>query len=260
MAIKGAILGDILGSQFEAGKPEEFDYKTTPLLSGLCDFTDDTVTTLAVKKATVEHKDLTKTMVDVCRKHINCGFGGTFIQWVMGKDHSPYGSWGNGSAMRVSYLADYYDDYLDLQKAAIDSAKISHDHEEGIKGAEVTATCIFMAKHGCTKEQIYDYVLEQYPVGKYKWTIANTMEELRNGYEWSVSCMDTVPVAMRCFYESTDYESFMRNIFSLNCDSDTFGAVAGGVAEEYYHGFGNIPADQIIKTYLTKDLYKILEE
>ncbi len=160
--------------------------------------------------------------------------------------------------MRVSFVGEHYEEFEEMQKMAAKTAAVTHNHPEGIKGAVVTATCIWMARHGKSKKEIYDYVLEQYPAEDYQYSIDKSLDEIRPTYEWSVSCMDTVPVAMRCFFESTDYESFIRNIFSLKCDSDTFGAVAGGVAEEFYHGFGDIDAEDIFLRYLSVELYQIL--
>ena len=261
MAIKGAILGDILGSQYEFNRPKNLDYQNIPLIiEDKAKFTDDTVMTLAIKKAILEKTTFSKTMVEVGRKYPWCGYGQMFFGWIFSKENSqkPYNSFGNGSAMRVSFVGEYYDDYSQMQEVSKETALVSHNHPEGIKGAVVTATCIWMAKHKYTKEEIYDYVLSEYPKEQYEYSFAYSLDEIRNRYRWSETCFDSVPAAMRCFCESTDYESFMRNVYSLNCDSDTFGAIAGGVAEEYYHGFGNIDADKIIKKYLTKELYEIL--
>lgn len=257
MAVKGAILGDILGSPYEKHKPR--DYETVPLMAENLRFTDDTVTTLAIKKAILDGADLTQTMVDICLQHIDCGFGGKFFNWIISDDHKPYGSWGNGSAMRVSFIGEHYRSLTDVENKAIESAEISHDDPEGIKGAVVTASCVWMTRNNFTKDDIYEYVMASYPKHKYQFTIADSLEVLRDKYTWSVACQDTVPVAMRCFYESTDYVSFIRNVFSLDCDADTFCAIGGGIAEEFYHGFGDIDCDYILKTYLPSDLYKILE-
>lgn len=259
MAIKGAILGDILGSQYEFGRPKNLDWRTVPLYQkSSSSFTDDTVMTLAIKKAIIEEADLVKTMVEVGRKYPYAGYGGNFADWILGENHTPYNSWGNGSAMRVSFVGEYYEDYAKMQQMAVKTAAVSHNHPEGIKGAVVTATCIWMAKHGRNKDEIYDYVLTEYPKGKYDYSIGYSLEEIRPIYSWNESCQGSVPAAMRCFYESTDYESFMRNIYSIHCDSDTFGAIAGGVAEEFYGGFGDIAADDILKEQLTDELYEIM--
>lgn len=296
MAIKGAILGDILGSQYEFGRPELLDWQNVPLcIPEKAGFTDDTVMMMAIKKTLdraameVAHdlpteewlnisrkelieksgligmsdedaaKILTENMVDVGRHYPNCGFGGKFYHWIFTDNHKPYNSWGNGSAMRVAYVADFFTELNDVQDWARKTALVSHDHPEGIKGAVVTATCIWMAKNGKSKQDIYDYVLEQYSADQYPYSIDKDMDYLRRNYEWTEKCSDTVPAAMRCFYDSTDYESFMRNIYSFKCDSDTFGAIAGGVAEEFYHGFGDICEDELLTQFLDLALYQILQ-
>ncbi|SFQ10140.1 ADP-ribosylglycohydrolase [Lachnospiraceae bacterium XBB1006] len=261
MAVKGAILGDILGSQYEFDRPLDLDWNHVAVVdenNTAIGFTDDSVMTLAVKKALVEGSDLVKTMVEVGRRYPLCGYGGRFYDWINENAHEPYNSWGNGSAMRTAFVGEFYEDYDEMQQMAAKVAAVSHNHSEGIKGAVVTATCIWMARHGKSKQDIYDYVLEQYPKDEYEYSIAYSLNEIRPRYKWNESCQGSVPAAMRCFYESTDYESFIRNIYSLECDSDTFGAIAGGVAEEFYHGFGEIDADAIIEKYLDEYLWGIL--
>ncbi|WP_026663088.1 ADP-ribosylglycohydrolase family protein [Butyrivibrio proteoclasticus] len=262
MSVKGAVIGDIIGAQYEFSRPRDLDWEKCPLIEDprFLYFTDDTVMTLAIKKAILEKADLVQTMVEIGRRYPNSGYGGQFYRWITTDDHSPYGSWGNGSAMRVSYVGEYYDDFDIMQAKAAETAAVSHNDIEGIKGAVVTATCIWMVRQGKSKEEVYRYVLDQYPSDGYKFSICRSLDEIRDEYVWSVSCMDTVPVAFRCFYESKDYESFMRNIFSLDCDSDTFGAVAGSAVEEYYGGFGNIDAEKILEDVLTADLKEILNQ
>ncbi len=146
LAIKGAVLGDILGAQYEFDRPKDLDWKNVPLFSDQgVGFTDDSVMALAIKKALVEGKDLVETMVSVGREYPFCGYGGRFYNWINGQNHEPYNSWGNGSAMRVSFVGEFYDDYDEMQKMAEATAVVSHNHPEGIKGAVVTATCIWMA-------------------------------------------------------------------------------------------------------------------
>ncbi len=259
MAVKGAVLGDILGSQYEFDRPRGLDWNKVPLEnSKAMTFTDDTVMTLAIKNALIKGTDIVDSMVEIGQKYPFCGYGGRFYAWINGDEHEPYNSWGNGSAMRVSFVGEYYNDYDKMQKMAEKTALVSHNHPEGIKGAVVTATCIWMAKNGCSRQEIFDYVLDNYPKDDYEYSIAYSLDEIRLIYKWNESCQGSVPAAMRCFYESTDFESFIRNIFSLECDSDTFGAIAGGVAEEFYGGFGQIDAEGIIKNYLTPELYEIL--
>lgn len=259
MAIKGAVIGDILGSQYEFDRPRNLDWRNVPLISDLrMGFTDDSVMSLAIKKALDENLPFADTMVEIGKEYPNCGYGGRFYHWIYGQEHEPYESWGNGSAMRVSYVGEVFDDYGEMQKKAAESAAVSHNHPEGIKGAVVTAACVWMAKHGKSKQEIYDYVLAEYPSDQYEFGIDKDMEYLRRHYRWTEKCCDSVPPAMRCFYESSDYESFIRNVFSFACDSDTLGAIAGGVAEEFYHGFGNLPAEEILRRYLDQRLYGIL--
>lgn len=259
MAVKGAVLGDIAGSQFEFRKPQHVDWKHCELFSARCSYTDDTVMTLAVKKALMGDGDLVRAMQSLGRRYPDAGYGGSFRRWLRQRDPQPYGSWGNGSAMRVSYVGEHYDDFAELVRTAEMTAEVTHNHPEGIKGAVVTAVCIWMARHGRSKQEIYDYVLQEYPPDKYRFTIEQDIDYLEKHYSWDVSCMTSVPLAMRCFYESDSFEGFMRNIFRLNCDSDTFGAIAGGVAEEFYRGFGFDP-DPILRRYLSNYLYTILME
>lgn len=201
--------------------------------------------------------DYAYAMRKVGRRYPDCGYGGNFICWLNENGAKPYNSYGNGSAMRVSYVADFYKTLADVKTYARATAEVSHNDPEGIKGAEVTAVCIWMAKQEKTKQKIYDYALAQYPPDQYPFSIDKSVAYLEENYRWDVSCMGSVPVAMRCFYESDSFESLMRNLYRLECDMDTLGAIAGGVAEEYYHGVG-FNADEILKKYLDKYLIDIL--
>ena len=210
MAVKGAVLGDILGSQYEFQRPKNLDWKNIPLLiEEKAKFTDDSVMMLAIKEAIVEEKDMVETMVSIGQKYPFCGYGARFFNWIRGKKHEPYESWGNGSAMRVAFVGEYYDDYEQMQEMAAKTAEVSHNHPEGIKGAVVTATCIWMSKHGKSKQEIYDYVLAEYPAEGYEYSIAYSLDEIRPRYKWNESCRGSVPAAMRCFYEK-HIQSAMR--------------------------------------------------
>lgn len=257
MAVKGAVLGDICGSQFEFSRPKTLQYDTCELFSGACEFTDDTVMTLAVKQAILDGTDLAETMRSIGRHYRSCGYGMRFMKWILSDDMEAYGSYGNGSAMRVSFVGEYYDELNDVVHMAEKTAEVSHNDPEGIKGAVVTAVCIWMAKHGKTKQEIYDYVLEEYPAGKYMYDISMDLDYLAENYKWDETCMGSVPVAMRCFIDSSSFETFMRNLFRLNCDMDTLGAIGGAVAEEFYHGFG-FDEDKILRRYLDERMYAIL--
>ena len=254
MAVAGAILGDIAGSQYEGGECENpWDCE---IFTDWAMFTDDTVTTLAVKYAIDNNVPFVKAFKDIGRKYPNCGYAGMFKRWVFSDDEEPYGSWGNGSAMRTSYIGEYYEELKDVQRVAEECAAVTHNDPEGIKGAVVTATCIWMARHGKSKQDIYDYVLEQYPEDKYPFSIARDLNYIREHYDWDVSCQGSVPVAMRCFFESDSYETFIRNVFSFDCDCDTICCIGGGVAEEFYGGTG-YDNDELLSRYLTEDLFDI---
>ncbi|MDO4633574.1 MAG: ADP-ribosylglycohydrolase family protein [Eubacteriales bacterium] len=257
MAIIGAILGDIAGSRFEYDRPEDLDWKNCELFTDDCAFTDDTVMSLAVKYAVDNHIDFTVTLQEIGRCFPYCGYGRNFIKWLFSENPQPYHSFGNGSAMRVSYIGEYFDDVDDVRKYAEMSAEISHNHPEGIKGAVTTAVCVWMAKHGKTKQEIYDYLLSQYPADTYGFIVNKDMDYLREHYSWDIRCTTSVPVALRCFYESDSYESFLRNVFSLDCDTDTICAIGGGIAEEFYKTTG-LPEEQLLKKYLDDGLLKIL--
>lgn len=258
MAVTGAVLGDISGSQYEFTRPADFDWKHCELFTEKCRLTDDTVMTLAVKKAVLEEKDLSKVMHEVGRYYPNSGYGRKFYRWMYGKSPKPYNSLGNGSAMRVAFVGEYYEELHDVVRVAEKTAAVTHNHPEGIKGAVVTAVCIWMARHGKSKKQIYDYVLEQYPAGQYEYSIDRSLDELAPVYRWNETCMGSVSPAMRCFYESDSYESFLRNVFRLKCDSDTLAAIGGPVAEEFYHGVG-FDAEPILRKYLDDRMYEILK-
>lgn len=256
MALKGAILGDIAGSRYEFYN--DVDWKNTELFTDTCYFTDDTVMSLSVKKALIEGTDYIKTMQELGNKYPDAGYGGHFSEWLREENPQPYNSYGNGAAMRVSFIADYYENLADVKEAARQSAEISHNHPEGIKGAETTAVCIWMAKHGKTKDEIYRYMMSQYPASEYVYS-GKDLQWLREKGFYDISCQGSVPVALRCFYESDNFESFMRNIFSIKCDRDTIGAIGGGTVEEYYHGF-EFDAEAVLERFLDAYLLGILRQ
>ena len=256
MGLMGAIIGDISGSQFE------FDRCTNPqncdLFSEQCMFTDDTVMSIAIKYAIDNNINYDIAMQTIGRKYPDCGFGGNFVDWILSNNPKPYNSYGNGSAMRVSYIGEYYSDRNKVIEEANKSAIVSHNHPEGIKGAIVTAVCIWMVKNGSSKKDVYDYVLKEYPIEDYNYNITKSIKELSNNYIWNETCMGSVSVAMRCFYESESYESFLRNVFSLDCDCDTLCAIGGAVAESYY-GKTELDNNKIIDLFLDDYLKNILE-
>lgn len=263
LAIKGAILGDIIGSQYEFKRPDDFDNKTALLLTEKCSFTDDTVMSIATKYA-IEHKmDFTKVYQFFGLKYRNAGYGTRFAEWIDEQEAEPYGSYGNGSAMRVSFVADYFTQKEKVIEYATKSAECSHNHPEGIKGAVVTAICIWMAKQGYQKEEILKFAIEQYPKEKYAFSPELSLDEIRKTYKWNETCQGSVPVAIRCVYEANNYTEFIRNVFSLNCDTDTLCTIGGGIAEELLDNTYDeiLPFyNEIFTKYLDEFLLKTLNE
>ena len=253
----GAIIGDIVGSRFEWDniKTKEFDFFTYH-----CEFTDDSIMTLAIANAILEVKgnynDLSnltvKYMREIGRSYPNCGYGGMFQQWVYSDDMGPYDSFGNGAAMRVSPCGVVA---KNLDEAAILSRKVTevtHNHPEGIKGAEATAVCIFLARSGKNILEIRDYVHEHY------YPLNFTLDEIRDSYQFDETCQKTVPQAIMAFLESTGFEDAIRNAISIGGDSDTLAAITGGIAEAYYGVSTEIRKYAL--TFLDERLLRILNE
>ena len=256
MAIIGTILGDIAGSQYEFIRPADLEWKKCELFTDRCYFTDDTVMTLAAKLAVKNKIPFADSYRELGRRYPHAGYGGSFEEWLWNDGKGAYNSFGNGSAMRCSYIGEHFNTEKEVVEWATKSAECTHNHEEGIKGAVVTAMCIYMARTGAAKSDIYEYVLQKYPMDAYRYSIGYKLDEYRDTYEWDVSCQGSVPVAIRCFLESDDYESFLRNVFSLECDMDTLCAIGGGIAEEFYHGTG-FDEKSLLKKYLDENLYEI---
>lgn len=257
MAIIGAIIGDIIGSQYEFKLPEGFNAEKAELLTENCKFTDDTVMSLATKKAVIENQPFEKVYQEFGRKYEYVGYGGMFRAWIHEEEPLPYGSYGNGSAMRVSYIADHFKSQNDVLKYARQSAECTHNHAEGIKGAQVTANAIWMAKNGAEKHEIFNYALREYPSNAYVYSPAFSIDYIKETYKWNETCQGSVPVAIRCVCEADSYIEFIRNVFKLKCDMDTICAIGGGIAEELFGGTG-LDNETILKKYLTKELYDLL--
>ena len=233
----GAILGDIIGSPFEfdrGDKTKEFD-----LFSKGCDFTDDSVMTIAVgeallavgMEATVKEVEeaVITNMQDWGKRYPYAGYGGRFRHWLKEKSPKPYGSYGNGSAMRVSAAGWLYDSLERTREVARATANVTHNHPEGIKGAEATASAIYMARNGSSKEEIKEYIEREF-----HYNLGRTLDEIRPGYHMDETCQKTVPEAIIAFLESKDFEDAIRNAVSLGGDTDTLGAITGSIAEAFY--------------------------
>lgn len=267
----GAIIGDVVGSVYEWNNIKIKDFE---LFKPNCFFTDDTVMTVAVAKALIVtrekqakskekisfKKELVKQMQEFGRKYPNSGYGGMFSCWLMSDDPQPYNSFGNGSAMRVSpcgYIAVDLDEALELAKA---SAEVTHNHPEGIKGAQAVAAAIFLARCNKSKEEIKQYIEEHF------YTLDKTLDEIRPTYTFNETCQETVPQAIQAFLESMDFEDAIRNAISLGGDSDTLAAITGSIAWAYYREFG-CPIDSELKeivdkvyTYLPQEFIDIYEQ
>ena len=224
----GAIAGDIIGSIYEA-RP----IKTTrfPLFHPLCRFTDDTVLTVALADSILHGTPYVDLLKQYYRAYPNAGYGGSFHHWAQSEDSRPYNSWGNGSAMRVSPVGFAFGTLEDVLDQAKRSAEVTHDHPEGIKGAQAVASAVFLARTGKTKEQIKSYVETTFD-----YHLDTPLDVIRPKYEFHVSCQKSVPQAIRAFLESDDYEDAVRKAISLGGDSDTLACMAGGIAQAFYGG------------------------
>ena len=233
----GAILGDIIGSPFEfdrGDKTKEFD-----LFTKGCDFTDDSVMTIAVGEAllavgleaTVKEIEeaVVTNMQDWGKRYPYAGYGGRFRYWLRERNPRPYGSYGNGSAMRVSAVGWLYDSLERTREVARATANVTHNHPEGIKGAEATASAIYMARNESSKEKIKEYIEREF-----HYNLDRTLDEIRPGYHMDETCQRTVPEAIIAFLESKDFEDAIRNAVSLGGDTDTLGAITGSIAEAFY--------------------------
>ena len=240
----GAIIGDIVGSRFEFNnhKSKDFDLFTED-----CFFTDDTVMTLAVARAILDYQQgdyntiesafvdenkfkesVIKWMQKLGRHYPCCGYGGKFIEWMYEDNPQPYNSFGNGSAMRVGSVGFYASSLPETIRLSRLVTEVSHNHYEGIKGAEATSVCVFLANNGNKKDEIKRIV------EKYYYKLNFTLDDIRDTYQFNETCQNTVPQAIEAFLESTDFEDAIRNAISIGGDSDTIAAITGSIAEAYY--------------------------
>lgn len=243
----GAIIGDIVGSRFEFNNHRD---KNFALFTDDCQVTDDSIMTLAVAKAMMEAEKIIKSSIDgydfdnddyvliekmtikymqeIGRKYPNCGYGGMFSRWVFSDDPQPYNSFGNGAAMRISpvgFAARTESEACKLSKVI---TGVTHNHAEGLKGAEATVVAIYMARRGFTKDEIRGKIEGNY------YSLDFTIDEIRDSYQFNETCQATVPQAIEAFLESTSFEDAIRNAISIGGDSDTLAAITGAMAEAYY--------------------------
>jgi ADP-ribosylglycohydrolase len=239
----GAIAGDIIGSVYEARPIKRTNFR---LFHPLCRFTDDTVLTVALADSLLHGAPYVGLLKQYYRAYPHAGYGGSFHQWAQSGDSRPYNSWGNGSAMRASPVGFACATLDDVLVQARRSAEVTHDHPEGIKGAQAVASAVFLARTGQNKDQIKNYV-----EGTFDYDLDTTLDEIRPRYEFHVSCQKSVPQAIRAFLESDNFEDAVRKAISLGGDSDTLACMAGGIAQAF---FGGVPPT------ITSKVYEVLDD
>jgi ADP-ribosylglycohydrolase len=227
----GGIAGDIIGSRFEHAQIKTKDFE---LFSRQCTFTDDTVHTVAVADSLLNKTPYQVSFLRYFQSYPNAGYGNRFRRWARSMRPVPYGSYGNGSAMRVSPIAWFYDSLDKVLEEALHSAEVTHNHPEGIKGAQAVAGAIYMARTGASKPDIRQFV-----EGRFGYDLGQSLDEIRPTYSFNVTCQGSVPQAFVAFLEAEDFEDAVRNAVSLGGDSDTLACMAGSIAEAY---FGGVPA------------------
>lgn len=238
----GAIAGDIIGSVHERNQTKTKDF---PLFVPESRFTDDTVLTVAVADALMSQRSYVDVFHEYFAAYPNAGYGGTFTRWAREKRRDPYNSWGNGSAMRVSPIAYAHETLADVLAEAQHSAEVTHNHEEGIRGAQATATAIFLARQTKTKDDIRSAI-----ESTFGYDLDQRLDEIRPTYHFDVSCQGSVPQSIIAFLESTSYEDAIRNAISLGGDADTMACIAGGIAEAFY---GGVPDEIKLRTQTLLD-------
>lgn len=222
----GAIVGDIVGSIYE-----RYPIKTTvfPLFGPGCRFTDDTVLTVAVAEVLMDGGDYAEALKRYAANYPNAGYGGAFFQWALSEDSEPYNSFGNGSAMRVSPVGWACDTLEDALAEARRTAEVTHNHPQGVLGAQAVAAAVFLARSGATKPELKAFIERQ--IG---YDVSARLDDIRPSYCFDVTCQGTVPPAIVAFLESGDFESAIRNAVSLGGDSDTLTCITGAIAGAHY--------------------------
>ena len=246
----GAIAGDIIGSVYERYPIKTKDF---PLFNPHGRFTDDTVLTAAIARAILKGDDYENSVREVGREYPDCGYGGSFFQWLFSESPLPYNSWGNGAAMRVSPVGFAYNSKEQVLTEAKKTAVFTHNHPDGIKGAQAAALAVFVARSSRDKAQVKSEIGEEFG-----YDLDRTLDDIRPGYRFDISCQGTVPEAIIAFLESTSYEDAVRNAVSLGGDSDTLACITGGIAHAFY---GDVPDFIVskVRELLPEDLWGITE-
>ena len=238
----GAIVGDIVGSVHEFAAPKHTNF---PWLIDNSTFTDDSVLTLAVADCVMSGASYVDKLHEYTRKYPGRGYGAGFFAWVQAGSREPYNSWGNGSAMRVSSVGFAFRSLEQTLREAERSAEITHNHPEGIKGAQATATAIFLARQGESKAAIRSTIEK-----RFGYDLRRSAAQVRGGYRFNESCQGTVPEAIIAFLDSNEYEEAVRLAISLGGDADTLACIAGGIAEAFY---GGVPRQLAAPAYARLD-------
>jgi ADP-ribosylglycohydrolase len=283
----GAIAGDIIGSVYERHNVKTVDFD---LFCHKSRFTDDSVLTLATMDALLNQRNYTESYQLFGRNYPHRGYGGNFRSWIRSENPEPYNSFANGSAMRVSPVGWYGNSIDEVMAEAQKSAEVTHNHPEGIKGAQATAAAIFLARNGKTKEEIRSYIVDTFGKsnggnsrikiqndGKIRvkknhddtdpndreefldYRLQRTVDEIRPYYTFDITCEGSVPVAILCFLESKDFENAIRLAISVGGDSDTIACITGGIAEAYYQKIPDNIIENVLK-FLPKELVQIIED
>jgi len=245
----GAVVGDVIGSPFEQYNVKSTNFR---LFDRGAQCTDDSILTVATADALLHDGDYRKAYQDYFHRFPNAGYGGNFVVWANRREARPYNSWGNGSAMRAGPVGWARDSLSDVLDEAERTAVVTHDHPDGITGAQAVAACVFLARTEHDRARIREFVHDgcRYPLDR-------TLDQIRPGYEFDASCKATVPVAVQAFLESTDFESAVRLAVSVGGDSDTIACIAGVIAHAYY---GRIPKhliEPVLDIYMTPDLVEV---
>jgi ADP-ribosylglycohydrolase len=238
----GAIAGDVIGSVHEHLGTKSMDFE---LFSKACRFTDDTVLAVAVADCLLHERPYVDTFHEYFVAYPTAGYGLRFFQWASSGDRNAYNSWGNGAAMRVPAVGHAFESLDEVLAEAGRSAEVTHNHPEGVKGAQATAAAVFMARHGEPKHRIKE-ALERL----FGYDLSPRLDDLRQTYEFDISCQGTVPPAVIAFLESTDFEDAVRKAISLGGDADTLACITGAIAEPYY---GGVPAHIAARTLALLD-------
>jgi ADP-ribosylglycohydrolase len=233
----GAIVGDVIGSVYEAAP-----IKTTsfPLFTAESTFTDDTVLTVAIADAMLQGTDYGEALRRFGRRYPDAGYGGSFHDWLCTDHPAPYNSWGNGAAMRVSPVGLAGASLEEVLREAHRSAEVTHNHPEGIKGAQATAAAVYLARIGVDKARIGEALTQ-----RFGYDLNRRLDDIRPGYRFDVSCQGSVPESIIAFLEADDFEGAVRNAVSLGGDSDTMACIAGAIAQAFYR---HIPAEVMAET------------